>query len=81
MTVVYTSQCPYMEDAKNAVLEFAQEMDIKARGVELKTSAEVQQSSPTPYGVYALVLDGKLLTYHYILKKDLPRLLSEQEVT
>jgi len=33
--------------------------------------------SPSPHGVFGLVLDGRLLSYHYQLEKDLLPLLSK----
>jgi hypothetical protein len=35
--------------------------------------------SPSPYGVFGLVLNGKLLSAHYLLEKDLIALLNQEQ--
>jgi len=75
LTVIYTNQCPYIYDAIDIVRKFASKKKIPFKTVELKSASDVQQKSPTPYGTYALVKDGKLLTYTYLLEKDLIKLV------
>jgi N-acetylglutamate synthase-like GNAT family acetyltransferase len=75
LTVIRTPQCPYVEDAVNGVLQIAKERDIPAKVVELHSAQEVQDLSPSPYGIFGIVLDGKLLAYHYLLPKDFDKLL------
>ncbi|MEA3440787.1 MAG: GNAT family N-acetyltransferase [Chloroflexota bacterium] len=77
VTIVYADQCPYMPDAvQQAVDEFASR-GIEAKVVRLESSAEVRAKSPTAYGVFGIVYDGRLLTYHYLGKKELRRLDEE----
>ena len=71
LTVVRTDQCPYIPDATETVLEAARELGIKSRVVELKSSSDIRKKSPSPYGVFSIVLDGRLLSYHYLLPKDI----------
>ena len=61
---------------KHAVHAFAAR-GIEAKLVKLESSAEVRAKSPTVYGVFRVVCDGKLLTYHYLGKKELRRLDEE----
>lgn len=70
LTVIRTDQCPYLPDAVAYLMEAAARRKIKARMVELRTAREVQRLSPSPYGAFAIVLDGKLVGYHYLLKDD-----------
>ena len=70
LTVIRTPQCPYIEDATNTALEFAAEKGIPARVVTFQSAEELQANSPSPYGVFGIVLDGKLLSYHYLQRKD-----------
>jgi hypothetical protein len=66
-----------MADAvRQAVDEFASR-GIEAAVVRLGSSAEARAKSPTPYGVFAIVYEGRLLTYHYLGKKELRRLDQE----
>jgi hypothetical protein len=79
LTVIRTPQCPYIENATNAILDFARERKIKAKVVEFKTAQEVQERSPSAYGVFGMVLDGRWLAYYYLLPKDIDKLLLEHK--
>ncbi len=77
VTILYADQCPYMPDAvQKAVDEFAAR-GIEAQVVKLESSAEVRAKSPTAYGVFGIVCNGRLLSYHYLGKKELRRLDEE----
>ena len=78
LTVIRTPQCPYIENGARDILSFAKARGIQAKVVELKTAQEVQEQSPSAYGVFGTVLDGKLLAYQYLLEKDFDRLLQER---
>lgn len=75
LTVLRSDQCPYIVDATTTLLEAAAEKGIKSRVVELKTAAEVRRLSPSPYGAFNVVLDGRLLSYRYLLKEEFQQLL------
>jgi GNAT superfamily N-acetyltransferase len=75
LTVVRSGQCPYMEDATNTVVEFGRAHGIETKVVALETSRQVQEMSPTPYGTFAIVHDGQLLSYYYMTNKDLEKSL------
>ena len=78
LTVIRTPQCPYIENGARDILTFAKEKGIRAKSVELKTAQEVQEQSPSAYGVFGTVLDGQLLAYQYLLQKDFDKLLLER---
>ena len=75
MTVVRTDQCPYLDDAVATVLETARDREIPARVVELTSAKEVREHAPSPYGVFAIVLDGEVLSHYYQPEKKLNELL------
>lgn len=75
LTIVRTDQCPYVPDATQILLDAAARKKIKARVVELRTAREVQSRSPSPYGVFNVVLDGRQLAYHYLTEEDFFRAL------
>lgn len=79
ITVTRTPQCPYVENATNAILGFAKERGIKAKVVEFETAREVQEAAPSAYGVFGTVFDGRLLAYYYLLPKDFEKLMQEQK--
>lgn len=76
LTVIRTPQCPYIEDATNVALELAAEKGIPSQVVTFQTAQALQENSPSPYGVFGIVLDGKLLAYHYLLGKDFDKLVT-----
>ena len=45
--------------------------------MKLVDQAEVQARSPSAFGTFGMVLDGKLFGYSYLLKKDFPKRLAE----
>lgn len=75
LTIIRSDQCPYLDDAVTHALDAGQELGLKTRVVELNSAAEVRRVAPTPYGVFGLVLDGRLLSHHYQLRKEIAALL------
>ncbi len=75
LTVLHADQCPYIPDATSIVREAGNELSIPVETILLKSASEVQALSPSPYGVFNVVYNSKLITYHYLLKKDFPELL------
>lgn len=76
LTVFRSDQCPYIEDATNTVINAAATAGIESQVVELRSADEVRKLSPSPYGLFGIVLNGRLLSYHYMLEKDLVPLLN-----
>ncbi len=75
LTIVRTDQCPYIDEGAQAAMDAASEFGLKTRVVELHSCQEVREHAPSPYGVFSIVLNGRLLSYHYLSKKDLiPRM-------
>jgi GNAT superfamily N-acetyltransferase len=79
LTVVRSDQCPYIVDATNSAVATAAKAGVANRVVEFDSRADLLRLSPSPYGVFGLVLDGKLLSYHYLLEKDLLPILSQTQ--
>lgn len=71
LTVVFTRQCPYIEGSVQAVRKAAEYIGAEFQSVELGDSDELRKRSPTAYGVFAVIHDGKLPSYHPIGTKDL----------
>lgn len=74
LTVIRTPQCPYIEDATRIALELAAEKGIPSQVVTFQSAQGLQENSPSPYGVFGIVLDGRLLSYHYLQGKDFDKL-------
>ena len=75
MTVVRSDQCLYVEDATATVVAAAEKAGVPWHVVELRSRDDVLRLSPSPYGVFSIVRDGRLLSYHYLLEKALLPLL------
>lgn len=71
-----TDQCPYIDDAEKAIVAGAEQLGMPVALTKLETAHDVQTRSPSAYGVFGVVLDGELLSYHYLLEKDLVSLLA-----
>ncbi|MFI5357316.1 MAG: hypothetical protein ACHQ4G_08280 [Opitutales bacterium] len=75
LVVVRTDQCPYVDRYANDMRELAAERGLTFREVHLPDAATVQAVSPSPYGVFALLHAGRLLSYHPLLKKQVAQRL------
>jgi GNAT superfamily N-acetyltransferase len=80
LTVIRTDQCPYIEAATDLIAETARKRGLETRVVELRSYREAQSKSPSPYGVFGVVLDGELLSYRYLTEKELNKLLDERGI-
>jgi len=54
-------------------------MGIPAKVSEFQDSKEVQDFSPSAYGIYNIVLNGKLLRYHYEIEKKLQKIKEQHQ--
>lgn len=64
-------------DATQAAMAAAEKAGVPCQIVDLQTRDDLLRMSPSAYGVFNLVLDGTLLSYHYQLEKDLIPLLKQ----
>lgn len=71
LTVIRTDQCPYLDDAANTIKDFAKKEKIKFTEIEIKSSEQLKKISPSAYGVFSVIYNGKLLSHHYLLPKDI----------
>lgn len=76
LTALYSAQCPYLEDAVTHARAAAEDADLPFRAIEIRTATEMRQLVPNPYGVFSLVLNGKEIASHYLLKKRIMPLLA-----
>ena len=68
-----TDQCPYLDDATQTIKRYAEEKKIPFNLVELKSAKEVRDKSVSPHGTFNIVYNGKLLSYYYLLPKDIEK--------
>ena len=66
LTIIRSSQCPHIAKFAAEIAETAEkEYRIKPRVIELQSPADAQ-NAPTPYAVFALIYNGRLLADHQI---------------
>jgi N-acetylglutamate synthase-like GNAT family acetyltransferase len=71
LVILRSDQCPYFEDATRALLATAKKKGIPSKVIELKTAKEVRDLVPSPYGVFTVVLDGRVIPSHYEAREAL----------
>jgi len=66
LTIIRSSQCPYISKFSAEIAETAeQEYGIKPGIVELESCRDAQ-NAPTPYAVFALIYNGRLVADHQV---------------
>jgi GNAT superfamily N-acetyltransferase len=66
LTIIRSNQCPHIAKFAGEIARAAEEeYGLKPRIVELK-SARQAQNAPTPYAVFAVIYNGRLLADHQI---------------
>jgi GNAT superfamily N-acetyltransferase len=74
LTIVVSDQCPYLDDATRLLETEGEALGLDPVSVvELASAEDVREKSPTPFGVFAAVLDGHLLSYRYLTRKELAK--------
>lgn len=71
LVIYHSRQCPYYAMVLTSLLNGASVLGIPAHTVELKTSQEARLLSPSAYGVFGVVYNGRLLSYRPMGGKDL----------
>jgi GNAT superfamily N-acetyltransferase len=66
LTIIRSSQCPHIAKFASEIAQTAaEEFHLKPRVVDL-ASCQDAQNAPTPYAVFALIYNGRLLADHQI---------------
>ncbi|OGN89570.1 MAG: hypothetical protein A2Y88_12950 [Chloroflexi bacterium RBG_13_48_10] len=79
LVIYYSGQCPYHAMFITSLLNAASGMGIEAHTVELKTSQEARNHSPSAYGVFGVVYNGQLLSYRPMGGKTLHEMLERPD--
>ena len=75
LVVYHSGQCPYHAMFIGSLEKAASQMGLPFQAIELKTSLEARQLSPSAYGVFGVVYNGRLLSYRPIGGKTLRQIL------
>ena len=65
LTIIWSNQCPYIGKSLGETLETARNKGLKFKSVELKTARDAQLA-PTPYAVFSILYDGKVVADHMV---------------
>lgn len=77
LTVLHSAQCPYLEDAVQHAKDAAVEAGIPFTASEITTADDLRTRVPNPYGVFSMVLNGRQIASHFLLKKQIMPLLAQ----
>jgi L-amino acid N-acyltransferase YncA len=75
LVVYHSGQCPYHAMFVGSLEKAASQMGLPFQAIELKNSSEARQLSPSAYGVFGVVYNGRLLSYRPIGGKTLRQIL------
>lgn len=78
LVVLRSAQCPYLEDAASNARSAAEKLGLSFSDRMIENAEDLRRLSPTPYGVFALVLDGVLISSTYLLEKDILKLIGQR---
>lgn len=77
LTIMYSSQCPYLAKAGEELLEVAKEYDVKTDLIKMKNSKDVQ-NGPTIYGTFCIIYNGKIVAEYYTSKTRFKNILEKE---
>jgi GNAT superfamily N-acetyltransferase len=76
LSIVYSKQCPWVARFIGEARPIFAEFNLSPAVIELKTPAQAQRA-PSLYGVFNMILDGKLLADRYISTTRLANILKK----
>lgn len=77
LTILRSVQCPYTEKNVKEIIETAEKKyKLKTKLVEIKTEKDAQKS-PSPFGSFCLILNGKILAYAPISNTRFENIMKE----
>ncbi|MFC4598904.1 GNAT family N-acetyltransferase [Cohnella hongkongensis] len=77
ITVLRSDQCPYVDQAVQVIVETARELDVQVKVIELRDCQDAR-NAPSAFGVFTVMYNGELLTYHPVTKRELLKLLHKE---
>ena len=65
LTILATDQCPYVSQSVERIAEASRTLGLEPKMTRVR-SAEASRELPTPYGVFSIIYDGKLIAHRPI---------------
>ena len=76
--ILRADQCPYTVKNVNEMVKAAKkQFNITPEIIHLSSSQEAQQN-PSPFGIFALIINGKILSHHPISKTRFCNILRKE---
>ncbi len=79
LVVYYSGQCPYHAMFVSSLAHGASQIGLPFQAVELKSSWEARNLSPSAYGVFGVIYNGELLSYRPMGGKTLHQMLEKTD--
>ncbi len=77
LNLIYANQCPLFIKSIDEMTATAKEFGLQLKISELKTAKDAQ-NSPSGFGVYSMVYNGKLVADHYISNTRFRNILNKE---
>ncbi len=77
--IVYADQCPWVARFMSEVQDFVRQKGVVLQITKLETPSQAQQA-PSPYAVFCLINNGKLLADHYISQTRFNNILKKEKL-
>jgi hypothetical protein len=78
LTILWSDQCPYIAKSMKEITEMiGPRYGIKANIIEMK-NYEQAQNAPSPYAIFSLIYNGKLLAFHPISSKRFMNIMDKE---
>ncbi|MHA1449875.1 MAG: GNAT family N-acetyltransferase [Candidatus Hodarchaeales archaeon] len=78
ITVFNSHQCPYCDNFIRMIRNISEETNIPVDVKIIKNHEEAQRNGMTPYGSFAVVVNGETLTHGFESKKKMMKILEEK---
>lgn len=75
LTILRTNQCPYLDVSTQNAIEAAKSVNIEPNIINIKSRSEMMELSPTPYGVFNVIFEGQLISFHRMTPRSFAKRL------
>jgi hypothetical protein len=76
LTIICADQCPYIRKSFGEIIETVKKRGIKVRIIELRNAREAQ-ATPTPYAVFSIIYENKIVADHMVSNTRFKNILKE----
>ena len=76
LTIIWSDQCPFVAKSLGEIFATAKKGAISYRSVMLRTAREAQ-ATPTPYSVFSIIYNGKVVADHMVSNTRFKNILKE----